>query len=168
VFFVVFDSFFSLHFLFPKATDVVRPSFMAEAAQAARGAGNWRAVSVCLQPKRFPDISLRDEGFEISTPFPLPVLQRTVIAFLPAGQAPARPGRAGQYVIMFVAAFRRSQRIQRCLQPFANFRMMSGFWTSQVQNPDIKRSSAALGESSRTAANHFKVVAKVQTPQRTL
>ena len=39
----------------------------------------------------FPDISLRDEGFEISTPFTLPLFQRTGVAFLPARQVPGVP-----------------------------------------------------------------------------
>ena len=84
---------------------------------------------VPARPGQFLDISLGDEGFEIFTPFSLPLFQRMFIAVLPARRVPARPG---QYVKTFAAALRRSQRLQKCLQPFANFRMMSGFWTSQV------------------------------------
>ena len=41
----------------------------------------------------FPDISLRDEGFEISSPFTLRLLQSTSIAFAPARQV--QLGRTG-------------------------------------------------------------------------
>ena len=61
----------------------------------------------------FPDISFRDEGFETSTAFTLRLLQRSGAAFLPAGHVPHGPARPGQYVTTFVAAFGRSQRLQR-------------------------------------------------------
>jgi hypothetical protein len=86
-----------------------------------------------------PDISFRDEGFEISTPFTLRFFQRTGVAVLPARQVPARPGacqpiryNVGCGVRTFATSSKWFAAVRVLSTIAALRRLMSGFWTSQV------------------------------------